>query len=276
MQQREVSLRVHWPEGPGPHPLIVFSHGSLCSAVAYDPLTRYWAARGYVVIVPLHLDALESPPAEGPPDLGKLLSSRIRDMSFVLDALADIEAAASGSGTIDTQRIAAAGHSFGALTALIKTGLDLRPGEYQFNDATADARFCASLSMSGVGPLPPLADNAFAHVQGPMLVTGGTLDEGNVGAGPVFPWEWRMSAYSLASDGDKYSLVLDNADHYFGGLIARNDRGGAEDHEGVAIMAAVTTTFMDAYVRNEQAALSWLQEADLNALTDGRADLEHK
>jgi hypothetical protein len=197
-------------------------------------------------------------------------------MSFALDALPEIESAAGKVGSIDTQRILAAGHSFGALTALIKTGLDLKAGQYQFAGSTADQRFCASINMSGVGPLPPLADNAFAHVAGPLLVTGGTLDEGNVGAGPIFPWEWRMSAYTHGSTGDKYSLVLDNADHYFGGLIARNDRGGDADHEGIAILAAVTAAFMDAYVLNQSAARNWLQTADLNSLTNSRATLEHK
>jgi dienelactone hydrolase len=264
------------PAGTGPYPVIVFSHGSLCSFALYDRITAYWAAQGYIVIMPQHLDALENPPPDWPPDLRKLLSSRIRDLSFVLDALPELAACAGDPDLFDDRHVAAAGHSFGALTALIKAGLALKPGEYVFAGSAADARFKAGISISGVGPLPPLADDAFAHLNTPVLVTGGTRDEGNIGAGPVFPWEWRMSAYTLAKPGDKYSLVLNDADHYLGGLIARTDRGGEADPDGVAIVAAVTTAFLDASIKKLQPAADWLATADVPHLTGGRATLKHK
>jgi len=276
VQQRVIEIRIHVPVGTGPYPVIVFSHGSLCSFALYDQITTNWAAHGYAVIMPQHLDALESPPPAGPPDLQKLLSSRIRDLSFVLDVLPEIAARAGDPELFDDRHLAVAGHSFGALTALIKVGLALKPGEYLFPGSTADARFTAGISMSGVGPLPPLTADAFTHLNTPVLVTGGTRDEGNIGAGPVFPWEWRMSAYTLAEPGDKHSLVINDADHYLGGLIARTDRGGEADPDGVAILAAVTAAFLDASIKKLQPAAEWLATADMPRLTGGRATLEHK
>ncbi len=276
VQEREVNFRVHIPAAKGPHPVVVFSHGALCSPAAYDRLTTHWATRGYAVIVAGHLDAPENPPPAGPPDLQKLLSSRVRDLSFALDAAAQIEAAAGATNVFDLQRAAAAGHSFGALGALIKVGLPLKPGEYQLDGSATDSRFSAAISLSGVGPLPPMADDAFAALTCPLIATGGSLDEGNVGAGPVHPWEWRLSPYTLAPPGDKFSLALRDADHYLGGLIANEKLGGSADPVGLATVAAVTTAFLDTYLRSDGGAAAWLRDTDLAALTEGRARFERK
>jgi hypothetical protein len=270
VQQRSVRFRAHVPAGDGPFPVVVFSHGSLCGCGQYDRLTLGWAQLGYLVISPEHPDALEAGPPSGPPDLMLLLSQRIRDMTLALDAVSAITGAPTGPTAI------AAGHSFGALTAMIKLGLPLAPGSYQFDDSTFDERFVAGINLSGVGQLPPLAEDAFGHLTKPVLASGGSLDEGNVGAGPVFPWEWRLGAYDLAPAGGKYRLAIENADHYFGGLIARDDRGGEADADGLAMIAAVTAAFLDAYAREDAQAKRWLRETDLQALTGGRAKLEHK
>ena len=275
-QSRDISLRVHWPDGTGPHPLVVFSHGSVCSYMAYDELTTIWAAHGYAVLAPLHPDGLEAPQSNGPPDLGKLLAARIRDLSFVLDALPQVESAVDGHGHIDTSRIAVAGHSFGALTALIKAGLTLQDDAYALPGTAHDDRYRAALSMSGVGNLPPMTADAFAGIDVPMLASGGTLDEGNVGAGPVFPWEWRLTAYAEAHGPDKYRLAIQDADHYFGGLIARDDRGGTADPQGLTILAATTLAFLDAYVNEDERALDWLSTTHDIVLGDKNAELEHK
>jgi hypothetical protein len=85
-----------------------------------------------------------------------------------------------------------------------------------------------------------------------------------------------MSAFSLAPAGNKYSLVLDNGDHYLGGLIARHDRGGEADPEGLAILQAVTQAFLDAFLKESKTGGDWLATADLSALTSGRAELTGK
>ena len=262
VQQRDVLFRIHAPSEKGPYPVVVFSHGSLCGVSQYDRLTAHWASRGYAVICPQHQDALEAGPPASPPDLKQLLSSRVRDLSFAVDKISELESCTPRSGLFATEKFVAAGHSFGALTALIKLGLELRTGEYLFEDDPHDARFSCGINMSGVGPLPPLTDNAFDHLHCPLLVTGGTLDEGNVGAGPVFPWEWRMSAFDLAPAGDKYSLVLTNGDHYLGGLIARDDRGGDADQEGLDILNAATSAFLDVHVKDSASAGEWLGKTD--------------
>lgn len=281
VQQRDLTLRMHMPVDQQDSPLVVFSHGSMLSPAAYDRVTLTWAQRGYTVVMPYHMDAPEQlaadPSAGAPPDLRRLLSSRIRDMSFVADAVPDLLATAGATGTVDAGKLAAAGHSFGALTAVIKLGLALKPDEYLFDDSTADPRFRAAISLSGVGPLPPFADDAFDLLTAPLLATGGTRDEGNVGAGPVFPWEWRLSPYTLAPPGDKYRLVLADADHYYGGLLGREDAAGEPDAEGLAVTLAVSTAFLDAYLQEQAAARAWLSSTDFApAAAAARATLQTK
>ena len=139
--------------------------------------------------------------------------------------------------------------------------------------------------MSGVGQMPQMPgmknqptmpNDAFAGLTGPLISNGGTLDEGNVGTGEIFPWQWRMSPYTESPPGDKYYLALTDADHYLGGLICREERGGPDDPEAVRIVRAAQTAFLDAYVKGDNAAREWLREANYAELTGGRAMFEYK
>jgi len=273
VQDREVTLRVIYPETTGTLPLVVFSPGMFCYPQMYDRVTGHWASHGYIVVVLNHLDS---------PNLGKikpehlaiLLSSRIRDMSFALDALDDIENVVDLR--VDRQRIGVAGHSFGGMISMIKSGLYLKSDEYVYAGKTADDRFRAAVVMSGVGPMQQMTENAFDGLTGPLIATGGTLDLGNVGTGVEYPWEWRMSGFTLSPPGDKYSVALEDSDHYLGGLICRDNRGGDADPEGVAIDRAMTTAFLDAYIKEDSSAMTFLKTADVAAITKGRATYSQK
>lgn len=273
VQERDVSLRVLYPESAGIFPLVVFSPGMFCFPQMYDRIASHWASHGYIVVVPNHLDSPNLGKIK-PEYLAKLLSSRVRDMSFVLDAVDDIEAGIDLQ--IDRQRIAVAGHSFGGMITMIKSGLYLKADQYIYPGETADQRFSAAVVMSGVGQMKQMRDDAFDGLTGPLMATGGTLDTGNVGDGVEHPWEWRMTGFTMSPPGDKYSVALENADHYLGGLICRDNRGGEADPEGVAIDRAMTTAFLDAYLKEERLARTFLQTADIAALTNGRAMYSRK
>jgi len=233
------------------------------------------------VIQPNHLD---SPNAGkiNPAHIPILLSSRIRDMVFVLDEQAAIEARVDGlAGKIDSDKVAAAGHSFGGMIAQTMTGMQLKmPADDSFADYS-DPRFDVAVVMSGVGPNTmmdgtSMAEEGFAGLQKPLFASGGSLDTGNVGTGIEYPWEWRLSAYTLAPEGDKYWLALQDSDHYFGGLICRENRGGPDDPEGMALVRAANTTFLNAYLKDDELALEFLRTADFGAISGGRAELQWK
>ena len=288
IQDRDVHMRISWPAKTadnGPYPVVVFSHGAFCYPQQYMRVTDFWASHGYIVISPDHLDSPNGPKMR-PVDIPKMLVSRTRDMSFVLDSLTDIEVQIPElAGQIDHTRAAVAGHSFGGMIAMLKTGLKM---ESQVDGASVDLtddRFTAAVVMSGVGQMKPMkglpqvptmSADAFSGLKTALIASGGTLDEGNVGTGEIFPWEWRMSPYRLAPAGDKYEVVVENADHYLGGLICRDNKGGEDDPVAVEVVRSAQTAFLDAYIKQNQAALGWLRTTDFAAMSDGRATLEYK
>ncbi|MEQ8734575.1 MAG: hypothetical protein RIC29_06605 [Rhodospirillaceae bacterium] len=272
-----LAVRVTWPAGAGPYPLVVFSQGALCPKNMYTAVTDHWTSHGYVTISPLHLDSESN--GFGFQDLaGKdLVGERVQDMSYILDMLDNIETAVPGlKGKIDRDHIAAAGHSFGGQIALTMTGLDIvDPNTSELLDV-ADDRYDVAVVLSGVGPLPNIAEGAFARYTGPVYSSGGTKDLGATGRGPVHPWPWRMAAYFETPPGNSYGVVLDEGDHYYGGLICRETAGGTPDHEGLSIIRGTSTAFLDAYLKDDASAQDFLENAEVQSLTNNRASLERK
>ncbi len=281
--QRSLRARIAYPDAEGPFPLVVYSHGFNCYRESYAGLTDHWASHGYAVVLPEHPDCPTSEGKLSPEDVRNLLYIRISDVARVLDALfAPGQELPGLTGRIDYERKVIAGHSFGGMIAQITWGQPLK--DLHSSERVSYALgFDAAIVMSGVGRMAQMADGSFDDMPGPVLVTGGTLDTGNTGGPTVFPWEWRMSAYDLSPPGHKYSVVLEEGDHYLGGLICREDRGGLEnrggahDTEGLEILAGVTTAFLDAWLRNDAAAMRFLEEFEQHAaITEGRARFVQK
>ncbi|MDH3512568.1 MAG: hypothetical protein OER85_17115 [Gammaproteobacteria bacterium] len=277
VQDRDVQLRVLYPGGAGPFPVVVYSTGMFCYPQMYDRVITHWVSHGYVVIQPNHLD---SPNNDRPPTLEQLeivLPSRARDVSFIVDILDEIGTAADIETNIDTQRVAIAGHSFGAVISMIKTGLYLKNEHQGPYGETYDRRFQAAVLMSGVGHgMEQMADNAFDGLRRPLIATGGTRDIGRVDLGDLTPAEWRMQPYLLAPPGDKYAVITEGTDHYMGGLICNAKRGENPDYEAVAIVRSMTLAFLDAYIKQDATARDFLKTVDVAASTSGKARYQYR
>jgi len=142
--------------------LVVFSHGLGGSRTGYSHLGRHWAARG---IASLHLQHAGSDRAVwtdggalGLPERLRSAAStanavaRALDVSFALDRLLDDPVLAA---RIDPARIAVAGHSYGANTALLVAG-----ARFDQDDGPAtlrDPRVRAAVLMSAP-PFPARFD----------------------------------------------------------------------------------------------------------------------
>ncbi len=281
--QRNLRARIVFPGSEGPFALVVFSHGFACYREHYAGLTDHWASHGYAVVQPEHPDCPTAQVKLSAQDAVNLLYVRISDIARVLDALfAPGQEIPGLTGRIDYDRKVIAGHSFGGMIAQIIWGQPLQD-RYSSESVSYALDFDAAIVMSGPGPMPQMAEGAFTEMPGPLLVTGGTRDTRNAGDGVIQPWEWRMSAYDLSPPGHKYSVVLEQGDHYLGGLICRDDRGGpdnrggAHDTEGQTILAGATTAFLDAWMNNDAAAKRFLKDFDQHAaLTGGRARFARK
>jgi len=277
VQDRDVTLRLLYPDGAGPFPLVVFSTGAFCFPQMYDRITAHWVSHGYVVIVPNHIDSPNNDAPPTPDQYPDFLPSRVRDVSFVLDASETIARDAGIEGRIDAEHAAIAGHSFGAVISAIKIGLYIREEYRGAWGEHYDDRFKAAVMLSAPGPnMKEMAENAFEGIRKPLIATGGTNDVGRVDLGDLTPAQWRMQAYLLAPPGDKYSVITEGTDHYMGGLICNEERGGEPDHTAVANVRAMTTAFLDAYVKQDSAALNFLRTAEVSELTDSQASYEYR
>ncbi len=205
-----------------------------------------------------------------------LLPSRLRDTSFALDVLAEISDKARIQSIVREQDRAIAGHSFGAGIASMKAGVALKE-EYRgpWGDAY-DGRFDAVVLLSAPGGGEELADEPYRGLVKPLMATGGTADVGRGYTGDVPPGDFRRILYRAAPPGDKYSVIIEDADHYLGGLLCNPERGGDPDPGAVAIVGAMTTAFFDAYLKGDPAARRFLDTADVAALTEGRVDYRRR
>ena len=113
------------PAAPGPHPLVIWSHGRSGTRSSYAMVCEGLAARGYVIVAPDH-------PGDTLGDwlLGAAVNDetneaqRVADVRCVLDAALGERDGLVLLPEIDRTRIVVAGHSYGAFTALALAGAE--------------------------------------------------------------------------------------------------------------------------------------------------------
>ncbi|MGW9207848.1 alpha/beta hydrolase family protein [Embleya sp. NPDC055664] len=250
----DLRVRVSAPVGGSGLPIVVFSHGFGSSLHGYGPLADFWAAHGFVVIQPTHLDSRTVGLPQDDPRRPQLWRSRVGDMRLVLDRLDLLEAAVPGlGGRLDRSRIAAAGHSFGGQTAGILLGLRVLDPVTGNAEDLSDSRVKAGVLLATAGRggndltpfaaenLPWLKGPDFAHMTAPALVVAGDHDESPLSVrGP----EWLADPYHL-SPAPKSLLTLFGAEHSLGGIAGYEVRETTDENpERVALIQLVTLAYL--------------------------------
>ena len=274
-RDKNIPLKVYYPDAAGPFPVIVFSHGALASREAYSGLGEYWASFGYVSIHPSHSDSVADNGFRG--TVRQAISdphaceNRPKDVSFILDALSHVENVAPQlTGKLDLRHIGVAGHSFGAYTAALIGGTTvLLPGT-DGPRSFADRRVAAVvlLSPQGEGRLG-LTANSWDQLRLPMLVMFGSLDFGPFGEAPA----WRNEAFAKAPPGDKYDVELDGATHMgFAGIAAM---GGTPDRIFQCVKLE-TLAFWNAYLKSSPDARRYLLSKGLQKFNEEAGQFANK
>ena len=271
VENREMSLRIVYPDQGGPYPIIVFSHGTFSSSDKYNLVVEFWAERGYVVILPNHLDANYGIIPSKTEDMIRIIHTRISDMSFILDNLDAIERQNPGlKGKLNRDLIIAAGHSIGTQVVLVNTGQRIRNPTNNYVTESSEDRFMAAVMLSDPGKMAMMPDDTWKGGSAPTFLSTGSEDYGLMGDGRREA-EYQNEILTLPdeSTGDKYLLLIERGDHYFGGLIHR-DVDKAPDYDGLAIFNAASLAFMDAHTRDAEPAWAFLKPNILSSATDGR------
>lgn len=248
----DLQVRISAPVTGNALPVVVFSHGFGGSLDKYAPLADFWAAHGFVVIQPTHLDSRTLAVTPEDPRYRHIWRLRIADLTRVLDGLAPLVAAVPGlSGRVDSDRIAVAGHSWGAQTAstLLGAGVldaDGMPGE-DFADKRVSAGVLLSLTGTGESLSPFAAENfpfmrpEFGGLTTPALIVTGDSDQSQLSTrGP----DWFTDAYFL-SPGAEHLLTLFGGEHSLGGIVGYGSAETTDENpERVALIQRVTTAYL--------------------------------
>ncbi|TMA33683.1 MAG: hypothetical protein E6J87_09445 [Deltaproteobacteria bacterium] len=161
--ERTLATTIWYPEGaPGPHPLLVYSHGFMSMRGENAPLLDMLASHGYVAV---SIDyPLTNRSAPGGPNVADAVNQP-GDIRFVIDQLLGMpESERPFAGGIDADRIGALGLSLGGLTTELVS----------FHPKLRDPRIHAAISIAG--PTAMFDERFFASADLPFLMIGGTAD----------------------------------------------------------------------------------------------------
>ena len=288
-EDKALDISLFYPEQPHPEqssaghteeqfPLLLFSHGNWSTKDKYNAVIEHWVSHGYIVLAPNHLDCCSA--INGIINSVRhghfgLIAERMKDFAFLLDNLQQLDEVVDGlSALIDSQRIAATGHSFGAFSAQQFVGAGSVDPDTQAFVFFRDDRIKAVVAISPPGPMfDVINDQSWLQVDAPMLITTGTWD-----SNPQFWPDWRLHkmSFDTARPGANYALVIEGADHYLGNLICRPEREVAPQHDALNMLNATTVAFLDAYVKEDSVAQAFIDGDTLVTATGGFAMLERR
>lgn len=229
-----------WKPKTKPLATIIFSHGFASSPNEYDPLISAWLAEGYQVYAALHVDSNIHPETSKYEGM-ETWFKRLEDAKLLADTFTDGD-------------YIAAGHSYGALLSLVKGGVNATQPE-NATESARDENVKLVLAFSPPGAIPGFIEHSgFSGLQTPALIQTGTKDA-HLGA----EWESHLDAFHGAlPNGERYALVLDGVDHYFGGAICRSDVPGPIQIEEIGKASELSNQMISAFFfGNEEAKASF-------------------
>lgn len=266
-RERALPIRVYLPATKQAAPVVLFSHGLGGSCQNNPYLGKHWSARGYAVVFVQHPGSDESVwrgqrPGQIPMAMKQAASLenfmlRVADIPAVLDQLTlrHADEAHALRGRLDLTRVGMSGHSFGAVTTQAVSGQSLLVGGARFTDP----RIKAAVAMSPSVPAAGSAERAFGSVTLPWLLMTGTKDIARIGAMTIGgDLDSRLGVFPALPPGDKYELVLHDAEHGAFGERSLPNEGANRNPNHHRVILALSTAFWDAFLKGDAEARAWL------------------
>ena len=272
----DLAMRISAPATGGDLPIILLSHGHgpssyVSSLYGYGPLADFYAAHGFAVIQPTHLDSATLGLRDADhPEAPLYWRSRAEDMISVLDHIDDIEAAVPQlAGRLDRTKVAVVGHSMGGHTASVLLGARVSDPLDGSPIDLVDGRIRAGVVLAGPGRGDALAPKAaedhpvlrttdFSEMRTPTLVVRGDADDLThlTAAGPG----WLEDPFRLAP-APKSQLILFGGEHGLGGISAYDAAETTdEDPARVAVVQRLTWAYLRSALDPEDPA--WQDAVD--------------
>ncbi|ONI83132.1 chlorophyllase [Actinosynnema sp. ALI-1.44] len=271
----ELQVKVTSPVSGDELPVIVFSHGNAWSMDGYEPLVDRWAAAGFVVVQPTHLDSRRNGIGFDDPRFGTIWRVRIADLHAILDNLGDILAAVGVRDRVDHDRIAAVGHSWGAQTVGTLLGARVFDADGVAGEDFTHPAVKAGVLIAATGTGDTLTPFAAEHLPfmrpdystmtAPALVVAGGKDQSAMSTrGP----DWFTDAYRL-SPAPKSLLAIAEGEHTLGGVAGEKVAETTdEDPARVALVAdAISAYLLDFFALDNTGSTAW---ADLSGEVESK------
>jgi len=192
-------------------------------------------------------------------------------------------------GKMDNEKLAVAGHGYGAYTALLAGGMrTFGKLPLQMNDSRI--RAIVAMSPPGMSEQRGTTAESWKDIHVPVMFMTGTQDRG---ANESESAEWRRQSFDNAAPGDKYFVLINSARYStFAGQISiypiemqpqsqqvpnpygrpqavqPGQPGGnviGSDRQLFGIVKTVSLAFLDGYLKNDANARDLLQPAKLEA-----------
>lgn len=283
-RDRVVPIKLWHPDGDGPFPVIVFSHGLGGSRESSGYLGDHLASHGYVTLHLQHPGSDESVWRNAKRPYQELKAAtreldhfvdRPADVTFALDELARRTAQPQWPlhGKLDLQAIGVAGHSFGAWTALAAAGrrFVLPVGK---SLEVGDARIKAALPMSAPANRRELENGSYASIRIPCFHMTGTRDDSPIGDTAAAD---RRLPFDGSVNAERYLLILDGAEHHAFGDERKEGRAlRPRDPAHHPLIRAGALAFFDATLRGDAAARAWLRDGGYAAALGTKGTFEQR
>lgn len=235
VSERTLVTDIFVPDGDGPFPLIVWSHGFNSGPDRFSELFGTWARAGYVVAAPWF--PLSSSRRGRENAVATDYVNQPGDVSFIIDEVLHAGRTSGAlEGKVDATRIGVAGTSLGGLTTL---GVTL-------NSCCRDRRIKAAVTAAAPSGVA-FAGGSYEFASLPLLVVHGTAD-------PLVPFSSGQRLYEDAK-APKYFLTFEGAGH----VTPYTDAASPYDET----FERITIAFWDAYLGRSAAALEKLQSIDV-------------
>jgi predicted dienelactone hydrolase len=245
VRHRDVPVTIYAPSNESrPSPVVIFSHGIGEDRDSYSYLGTTWAGRGFIAVHVTHAGTDKAMLRSGYWNLYRATKkrenweNRVADVRFVIDQLTR---GAASRLRIDATRIAVAGHSAGAITALV---LD-------------DPRVKTIVAVSS----PKIAGMTY-DIRVPALHMTGTCDSSLI-------YRTRPRDRRVPFEQGHAPLQL---------LVtiegARHETFSNASDALHPLIADITTAWLEATLNDDASARAWLERGGLAA--DGRVAVERR
>lgn len=285
-RKRKIPVKCYFPEKGKKYSVIFFSHGLGASCHHYQYLGNYWASHGYISIHVQHPGTdwtifqgkknRENAMREASQNVDQVLQ-RPLDVRFVLDVLFQNPSLFPFSHSLNLTRICIAGHSIGALTALLCGGAFFE--EPQSNLISFhDPRFSACIAMSPSSKDFEKSKSLYSHFQIPSLHFTGTQDYSPIGQTQL---AHRRVPFDSITQAEAVLIIFKGAHHMafsdspwrlaLSALKQKNKE--KRFHKWIQFS---TLLFLEAYLDNNPEAKQWLFSKEFQNILEPFATIETK